>query len=139
MASSSGRTYRIFISSDGTSTGTKQELALNGEITINLGKTTNRDVMRNGVRSFITDEGMSVSSEFLVEKPLGVAQAALQAAHEGETNVYAWVEDTETDGQSYAGEWLVALETLSAPTEGNARMSFQLSANGTITRSTIPA
>ncbi len=129
--------FKVFISSDGTDAGTKNELASQGDLAVNLGKSTDRVVTKNAVHSYSTDEGFSVEGDFIPGRPLSTAQAALYAAHDNETAVYAWVEDEATGGLSYEGEFKVALSNLDAPAQGLQKIGFSLSAEGAIARSVV--
>lgn len=129
--------FKVFISSDGTDAGTKNELASQGDLTVNLGKSTDRVVTKNATHSYSTDEGFSVEGTFIPGRPLGTAQAALMSAHDNETTVYAWIEDEATGGLSFEGDFKVAVSQLSAPSQGVQEMSFTLSAEGDVTRGVI--
>ena len=129
--------FKVFISSDGTDAGTENELASQGDLTVNLGKSTDRVVTKNATHSYSTDEGFSVEGSFIPARPLSVAQAALMSAHDNETTVYAWVQDGATGGLIFEGDFKVAISQLSAPSQGLQEMSYTLSAEGAITRGVV--
>lgn len=137
MPSSQARAFRLFISSDGTSSGTKTEVEALGDLTVTPGKSTERVVTKNLTTSFVTDAGFEVSGEFIEQLPLGAAQELLWTAADNETPVYAWVESTETGGLSFAGTFRVGITTITSPSEGVQTHQFSLSVDGAITRSQI--
>jgi hypothetical protein len=129
--------FKVFISSDGTDAGSKNELASQGDLTVNLGKSTERVVQKNAVHSYSTDEGFSVDGSFIPARPLSVAQAALMTAHDNETTVYAWIEDEATGGLSFEGDFKVAISNLDAPAQGVQQLNYSLSAEGSVTRGVV--
>lgn len=139
MAGVDSSLYKLYISSDGTNAGTKQELEAQGDITFNLGRGTERVVSKNATHSYITDSGAEISTEFVEQRPLGTAQSTLWAAHDSKSAVYAWVEDATAGGMMFHGAFKCAISEISSPAEGLNMHRLTLSAEGDITRGTVSA
>ena len=137
MAGSNAKKYRIYLSADGTSSGTKTELECQRDATINPGKTLNRTVGKDCTHSFVVDDGFSASTTFMEETPLGTGQALAWAAHDAETPTYCWIESTETGGQSYVGDFYVVISSIGLPVEGVVEYQLELSIDGSVTRAAV--
>ena len=131
---SQSKKFKIHISSDGTSSGTKTELEGQGDATINTGKSSERVQTKNETFSYNADAGMSITSSFVAKRPLATAQALLWTAHDNDSTVYAWIEDDEASGLSFAGDFRVSISEIDAPVDGGQTHNVTLSAEGTITR-----
>ena len=131
--------FRLFLSSDGTSSGTEVLLECQGATTLATGKGVSRVVCKGGEsHSFISKGGEEITGVFRLHRPLGVAQALIMDAAEDSANVYAWLKDVNAGGISFAGEWLPVVTNIANPEGGNpVEASFTLSAQGAVTRGTV--
>lgn len=139
MAGVTGKDWRVFVSSDGTSGGTKTELECQGDLTINTGKTTNRTRAKNCVHAYTSDDGYGVEASFLEELPLGTAQALLWTSHDAEDARHYWFENTNATGMSFAGSFRVVVTQIGAPEDGVATHSVTWTQDGAVTRGAVSA
>lgn len=134
---SEGKDYLINISSDGTAEGTKTELELQGDSTINFGKSVSTTKYKNGTTSRQSEAGMSVTGSFALGRPMSAAQTLLWAAHDDGKPRYFWIEDKEVGGLRWAGMFKVAISEKSTPVDGDVLYNFTLGEDGPITRSVV--
>jgi hypothetical protein len=129
-----GRDQKLFISSDGTSTGTEVEVELQGDLTYNRGKTIQPTVYKNGQNSAINDGGENFAFQMGITAPLLAGQALMLAAADAEAKTYFWVRNAVTGGIEYAFEALVAVSAENMPINGDANAQIQLGVIGNVDR-----
>ncbi|MEY8099585.1 hypothetical protein AB9F29_19575 [Falsihalocynthiibacter sp. S25ZX9] len=133
----SGKDYLLYISADGTSVGAKTAIELQGDMSLNFGKSVSKTAYKNGAKSSQGNEGISGSCSFGDEAPLPAGIVLLWDAHDNDGAAYLWIESSKTGGKTWEGNFKVAITELTAPTEGEVSHSLEFSEDGTITRGTV--
>lgn len=131
---SQGREYLLYVSSDGTSSGTETEVELQGDLTINPGKSMQQTVYKNGQNTSQNDSGKSISFTMGLTAPVGTGQGLLLALNDSGDTSYFWVRNSVTGGLEYAFEGKVAIQTINTPTNADASAQTQIGVQGDWTR-----
>lgn len=134
--SKNGKDTKLYVSTSGTATSPLAELQLQGDMTINTGKSNNRTGFKNGAVTAQGNDGWSASTTFAPVEPMGAAETALWAAHDNATPIYM-----EAKGPSGSMRWKgvvkVAITEVGTPVSGARLATLELSEDGTITRDTV--
>ena len=131
---SEGRDLILMISSDNTPTGTPVEVENQGDCTINLGKTVNQTVYKNGQSTNQQDAGSSVSVAVGLTAPVGSGQELLLGLDESGETTYFWLTNTRVGGIEFEGFGKVSIGNLGAAVNGDTQAQVQLGIVGTLTR-----
>lgn len=134
MAADDGGKYRLYISSDGTSDGTKAVLDCNDTLQYNSGKGIGQAVARGCTHPFETNSGASVTGDFLPEVPLSTTQQQLWDASDDGTVLYVWLENQTTGAVTIHGEARAAVTQFDPARESAAPVQFTLGFVGAPTR-----
>jgi hypothetical protein len=132
----SGKDYLVYISDDGTDTGTKTLIEDQGDLTINLGKPLERTTYKDGAKTAQGNDGFSASFSMGHREPLGTGQQLVLDAVEAGGDAYCWIESATSGGVTWAGQMKVTLTEISFPVTGEPGWTIELSEDGTITRGT---
>ena len=130
MPTNDGSDLLLFISADGTASGAKTAVELQGDLTINTGKSITQTPYKNGQAAHHSKSGWSATTTIGNQAPMGAGQALVFAAHDNETKTYFWVQNGETGGVEYEGECKIAISTINAPTSGGTTSQITIAADG---------
>ena len=129
-----GRDLLLQISATGVTTTGMLEVPLQGDLTINPGKSIQVTKYKNGQSSAQQDAGWTASFEMGNTAPLTTAETRLWSLHDtGELCAFK-VMNKVTGGIEWTGQGRVAIQTMGAPTSGPATVSVQIGADGNPTR-----
>lgn len=131
-----GRELILEISSTGTSTTAMIEIPMQGDLTINPGKSIQVTKYKNGQTSAQQDAGFTASFEMGNMAPLSAGEQRIWTLHDtGELCAFR-IKNRVTGGIQFEGQARVAIQTFGAPTSGPSSVSVQLGADGNVTRAT---
>lgn len=130
-----GREFLLEISATGVTTSGMLTIPMQGDLTINPGKTIQVTKYKNGQTSAQQDAGWTASFEMGNVAPLSVAETRIWSLHDtGELCAFR-VKNAVTGGIQFEGQARIAIQTMGAPTSGPASVSVQIGADGNVTRS----
>lgn len=129
---SQGKEFLVAVSA--TNVGVKAEVELQGDLTINPGKTTNQVVYKNGQETFQNDAGFSIAFTMGNSAPLATSESLLWDLHDSGDVGYFEITNARTGGVEWTFAGRVAISSVSAPTSGAAQVSVTIGAVGTVTR-----
>lgn len=129
-----GREYLLHISSDGTALGTKTEIALQSDLTINGGKSVNTTVYKNGQNASQNDAGQSLTLNVGIVSPAGVGLSRLLDLDESGEQGYFFVTNKVTGGLVYEGKCLVGIGAINTPVNGDATAAVTIGVQGKWTK-----
>lgn len=133
----SGKDYLLYISADGTSSGTKTEVEHQGDLEISFGKSHNKIKYKNSVKTSVDSEGIGATCTIGDEAPMPAGHVLLWDAHDNDGDCYLWIESVKTGGQKWEGDFKLSIDSKSTPTEGDVSQSVTISENGAITRGVV--
>lgn len=133
-----GKDYKVFISSDGTSGGTKTEVEFQGDMTVNLGRPLSRTNYKNGSKTAQGNDGFSASFQMGIDEPLPAGEVLVWNAHDNGGDAYIWIESSVSGGQSFEGPMKISVQSIEMPTTGETVTQVELSEDGNVVRSTVP-
>lgn len=132
----SGRKTRLWVSTSAAIASTPLlEVEMQGDLTINTGKTAERTPFKNGTVSAHGNAGWSASLTIGERIPMPAAQDILWDAHNDETPLYIAVKGPVGSVQ-YTGVVKVIISEDTAPTSGVRTFSVELSEDGQIVTGT---
>ena len=131
-----GKELLLQISATGTTTTGMLDVPMQGDLTVNPGKSINVTKYKNGQQTAQQDAGFTLSFEMGNVAPLSAAETRIWALHDtGELMAFK-VKNAVTGGIEFSGTGRVAIQTMGAPTSGPTAVSVQIGADGTVTRGT---
>lgn len=133
----SGKDYLVYISSDGTSLGTKTEVEFQGDLRVNDGRTVERTNYKNGSKTAQGNDGFSASFEMALDEPVPTGIALVLAASDNDSDTYIWIEPAATGGRRWEGPVKAIVTEFSLPVSGEPACTVELSENGTMTVGTV--
>lgn len=133
----SGKDYKFYVSSDGTSTGVKTEVEFQGDMTVNEGKPINRTAYKNGTTVRHGEEGFSGSVVIAPREPLSAGQAILMGHYDAETACHCWIETATTGGQSWEGPLKFSVGDWPLSTDGEFEVTVEFAEDGNVVRSVV--
>lgn len=131
---SQGKEFLVAVSA--TEGGTKANVELQGDLTINPGKTVQQQVYKNGQESFQNDAGFNISFTMGNSAPLATSEALLWTLHDSGDVGYFEITNAKTGGVEWTFAGRVAISTVSAPVSGATQVTVNVGAVGTVTRGT---
>lgn len=134
---SQGKEFLIAVSA--TSAGAKANVELQGDLTINPGKSIQPQVYKNGQESFQNDQGFNISFTMGNSAPLATSEALLWTLHDSGDVGYFEVTNAITGGVEWTFAGRVAISTVSAPVSGATQVTVNVGAVGTVTRGVASA
>ncbi len=132
---SQGKDYRLSLSSAGLATTPLVEIEMQGDLTINLGKSVERTPFKNGAMTAQGENGWSASFQMGMVEPMPAGQTILWGHHDAGTTVYMEVRPATAGRMRFAGPVKVAITELPNPVNGLRTATVELSQDGVITRS----
>lgn len=129
-----GKEFLLQISATGVTTTGMLEVPMQGDLTINPGKSINVTKYKNGQQTAQQDAGFTLSFEMGNVAPLATAEQRIWSLHDTGDLCAFKVKNTVTGGIEFSGLGRVAIQTLGAPTSGPSSVSVQLGADGAVTR-----
>lgn len=133
----SGKDYLVYISDDGTETGSKTEVEYQGDLRVNDGRTAERTNYKNGSKTAQGTNGFMASFEMGLDEPIPTGIAAVLAASDNDSDSYVWIEPTATGGRRWEGPVKFVVTESSFPVNGEPSCSVEVSENGTMTVGTV--
>lgn len=130
-----GKELILQISASGVVTTGMLDVPMQGDLTVNPGKSIQVTKYKNGQSTSQQDAGFTLSFEMGNVAPLSTAEQRIWTLHDtGELCAFR-VKNSVSGGIEFAGLARVAIQTMGAPTSGPTAVSVQLGADGAITRS----
>lgn len=130
-----GRDLILELSTAGVATTAMLEIPMQGDLTINPGKSIQVTKYKNGQTSAQQDAGFTASFEMGNMAPLTAGETRVWSLHDtGELCAFR-IKNRVTGGIEFQGQARVAIQTFAAPTSGPSSVSVQIGADGTVTRS----
>lgn len=131
-----GKELLLHISATGVVTTGMLVVPMQGDLTVNPGKTVNVTKYKNGQQTAQQDAGFTLSFEMGNVAPLAAAETRIWDLHDTGAQCAFAVKNSVTGGIEFSGLARVAIQTMGAPTSGPTAVSVQLGADGAVTRST---
>lgn len=123
MAGLQGKNYRLEIADLTASPLTYTEVACQGDLTFNTGKSLEISRTKNCKNPFFREAGFTATFSAELETPADATHTLLLASADGEIQVGARLTSTETGAPIWTGNAFVAYDPLEAPTEGIVTIS----------------
>lgn len=130
-----GRDLLLEISATGVQTTGMLEIPMQGDLSVNPGKSINVTKYKNGQASSQQDAGWTASFDMGNVAPLSTAEQRIWSLHDSGELCAFRVKNKVTGGIQFEGLGRIAIQTFGAPTSGPATVSVQLGADGNVTRS----
>ena len=131
-----GKDMVLEVSATGTTTTGMIEIPLQGDLTINPGKSIAVTKYKNGQSTAQQDAGFTASFEMGNTAPLATGETRIWSLHDtGELAAFR-IKNKVTGGVQFEFLGRVAIQTMAAPTSGPTSVSVQVGADGAVTRST---
>ena len=135
----SGTQYVISVTSNALVGGTQRIIAYQGDSNVNPGKTTERVPFKNNEAiTTIANDGFSVTFSMAMSYPLGLGAAIIRTSSLNDTDVYAYIQSSESGGDIWHGPMKVALTSIPGPVKGPNIAEVMLSQNGVVTWAQVP-
>jgi hypothetical protein len=132
---SQGKDYRLHMSSAGVATTPLVEIEMQGDLSINLGKSNERTAFKNGAMTAQGENGWSASFQMALVDPMPAGQTIIWGHHDNGTTVYIEVKSATAARMRFKGPVKVAITELPNPVNGLRIASVELSQDGeTFTR-----
>lgn len=122
MAGALGENYKAYISVESVLT----EIACQGDLTINSGKSLEISRTKNCKHPFFRDAGFTAQFTIEMETPMHATHAALLAAADAQTAATVAVYSSDAGVPRWDGDAYVAWDPLTAPTEGPVTFTITL-------------
>lgn len=129
---SNGKDFKVFISSDGTVSGTKTEIEYQGDLTITTGRTNESTNFKNGTITAQGNAGFSATMQVAATAPLGTGAALLRTASNNGGSTYMWFESTVVGSINYAGPVKASVTQDASGVNGVRTWDVQINENGAI-------
>lgn len=133
----SGKTFLAYISSNGTSGGTKTAVEYQGDMDINTGKTNESTPFKNGTLTEQGNAGWSASFDMAVTAPLATGANLVRSASNNGGDAYMWFEGTQTGSVRFAGAVKVSITGYKTGVNGVRLATVQINENGNMTETTV--
>lgn len=133
----SGKTFLAYISSNGTSGGTKTLVENQGDLTISTGKTNESTQFKDSTRTAQGNAGWSAQFEIAQTAPLSTGANLLRTASNNGGAAYMWFEGLEAGSIRYAGNVIVSITENKSGVNGVRMLTVQVNENGAMTETTV--
>lgn len=110
-------------------------IPMQGDLTINPGKTVQVTKYKNGQSTAQQDAGFTCSFEMGNVAPLSTAETRIWALHDTGELAFFRIRNSVVGGIQFEFQGRVAIQTMGAPTSGPTAVSVQIGADGSVTRS----
>ena len=126
-----GREYRLFVSTAGTAATPVAQVEMQGDLTINPGRTLERTGFKNGAVTAQGDNGWSATFQMALQEPIPAGQLPIWDAHDNATPLYIEVRPASGTGRMrWTGTVLVAITEIPNPVNGVRVATVELSQSG---------
>lgn len=132
---SQGKEYKIKVSPTGVTNTGLLEIPMQGDLTINPGKSIQTTRYKNGQVSAQQDAGFTCSFEMGNVSPLSAAETRIWALNDSGELAFFEIENSVTGGIEWSFTGRVAIQSMGTPVSGPTSISVQVGADGTPTRS----
>lgn len=129
-----GKEFLIEVSAAGVATTSMLVIPMQGDLTINPGKSIQVTKYKNGQSTAQQDAGFTVSFEMGNVAPLSAAETRVWSLHDTGDLAFFRIRNTVTGGIQFEFQGRLAIQTLGAPTSGPSSVSVQVGADGAVTR-----
>ena len=130
-----GKELLVEVSQTGVSTTTMLVIPMQGDLTVNPGKSIQVTKYKNGQSTAQQDAGFTASFEMGNVAPLAAAEQRIWNLHDTGELAFFRIRNSVTGGIQFEFQGRVAIQTMGAPTSGPTAVSVQLGADGNVTRS----
>lgn len=130
-----GKELILQLSATGVTTTGMIDIPMQGDLTVNPGKSINVTKYKNGQQTAQQDAGFTLSFEMGNVAPLAAGETRIWDLHDTGALCAFKVKNAVTGGIEFSGLARVAIQTMGAPTSGPTSVSVQLGADGAVTRS----
>ena len=134
----SGTQYVIAVTSNNLVGGTQRIITYQGDANVNPGKTPERVPFKNNEAiTTIANDGFSATFSMAMAYPLGLGAAIIRTSSLNDTDVYAYIQSSESGGDIWHGPMKVSF-TVAGPVKGPNIAEVMLSQNGIVTWAQVP-
>lgn len=133
MASAQGKHLRAFIEVSSTLT----EIACQGPITIQSGKSLSQSTLKNCSHQYISNSAFTATFNVELQNPAHATHTEIMSQHDSETPVSAAIQSTQSGGLSYTGNAYFVYETIEAGVDGGQVLNVIMGFDGDPTRGTV--
>lgn len=130
-----GKELLLEVSQTGVATTPILEVTMQGDLTINPGKSIQVTKYKNGQVTAQQDAGFTCSFEMGNVAPLTAAEQRIWSLHDTGDLAFFRIKNAVTGGIKFEFLGRVAIQTMGAPTSGPTSISVQVGADGSVTRS----
>ena len=133
---SSGKDYKLFVSSAGTTATPLVEVEYQGDLTINTGKTNERTPFKNGSMTAQGNSGFSASCSIGLREPMPAGQDLIFEHSDAGSHVYVEIKGP-TGAMKFSGVVMIAVTEIPNPVSGVRVATVDISEDGQITRGVV--
>lgn len=133
---SQGKEYLLFVSATGVTTTGLIEVPLQGDATINFGRSIQVTKYKNGQSSAQNDQGVTINFEMGNTAPLSTGETRMWALHESGELAYFELQSLVTGAVEFSFQGRVAMSSMATPVSGPTSISLQIGVEGDLTRTT---
>lgn len=120
MAGALGENYLVQIEIDGD----YEDVACQGDVTINTGKTLEISRTKNCKHPFFRDEGFTAQFTIELETPANATHSEIMDAADDQEIVAVKINSSDTGAPVWTGDAYVTYDPVTAPTEGPVTMQI---------------
>lgn len=131
-----GKDYLVYLSSDGTSSGTDTLVEDQGDLTINPGKPLSKTSYKDSSRTAQGNDGWSASFTTGAREPLGTGQALLWTAMDNGGAQHVTIKSATTGAITWEGPIKLTVTQVTLPTTGEPGFQVEMMEDGVVTRGT---
>ena len=123
MAGASGKNYKLQIADGTISPSDYTDVACQGDLTFNTGKTLEISRTKNCKHPFFREAGFNAAVTIELEAPVSATHTIILDAADNETEIDARVVSSDTGVPRWTGRAFVSYDPITMPTEGIATAS----------------
>lgn len=131
---SQGKQYLLFVSATGVTTTGLLEVPLQGDATINFGKSIQVTKYKNGQSSAQSDQGVTINIEIGNAAPMAAGETRMWALHDSGDLAFFELQSSVNGAVEFSFQGRVAMSSMSAPVSGPTSVSMQIGVEGNMTR-----
>lgn len=130
-----GKEFLLEVSQTGVAVTPIIVIPMQGDLTINPGRSIQVTKYKNGQSTSQQDAGFTCSFEMGNVAPLSAGETRIWALHDTGELAFFRIRNSVTGGIQFEFQGRVAIQTMGAPTSGPTAVSVQIGADGNVTRS----
>lgn len=131
-----GKDYLVYLSDDGTDTGSDTLVEDQGDLSINPGKPLSSTSYKDGAKTAQGKEPFSARFTMGIREPLGTGQSLVFDAFDNDGSQHMTIKSATTGGIEWEGAVKLTVTEITHPVTGEPAVSVEMMENGAITRGT---